>query len=557
MRRLLLFGLLPWLLTAEDNWVKFTSGPFEVFTDAGAGVGHETLTRFEEFRGAVGQVVGEQDLTTPQPVRILVFKNAKGWIPDAPLVEGRDCYAIPLAEKAAVPPGVYGALTRLFLDLNTARLPAAFEHGLAEFFSTFEVSGIHIAVGAPPLGPSPGLDWARVHLLIVDPSYSGKLGVLLFNLRNGLADEAAYRNAFGKTPAQIEAQAASHLAEGRFQTISLSSRPLNPRGFEERQVSAADARLARADMLAGPSSAAEYEALIHDKVKTPEAQEGLGLLALREGRRDEARRSFMAAIDAGSSSARCYIEYAKLEPDAEKARQALLRALGINSKLDEPFALLAARDTDPRMRLEHWKAAAERNPRHASYWEALAECYVAGHNYADAAKAWTSGEQAATDPAERQRMREARMAIEAERLDYEAAEKKRKAEEEARDIERLKAEAQAEIHAAEAKYNAAAAPVPDAKPVPWWDGPQPSGKVSGTLKQVDCLGARARLIVESEDHKTVRLLVVDPAKVAINGPGQLTLGCGAQKPRRVVIEYFPKADARLATAGEVATIEFQ
>jgi hypothetical protein len=55
----------------------------------------------------------------------------------------------------------------------------------------------------------------------------------------------------------------------------------------------------------------------------------------------------------------------------------------------------------------------------------------------------------------------------------------------------------------------------------------------------------------------VKLLITDPGKIAISGGGERTLGCGAQKPRRVVIEYFPKANSRLATAGEVATIEFQ
>ena len=79
MRRLLLLGLLPALLAADDHWVRFTSGPFEVLTDAGARAGRETLVRFEEFRHALGQLVGEQDLQTPQPVRILVFKNPRGW----------------------------------------------------------------------------------------------------------------------------------------------------------------------------------------------------------------------------------------------------------------------------------------------------------------------------------------------------------------------------------------------------------------------------------------------------------------------------------------------
>jgi hypothetical protein len=554
MRRLFILCLFPSLLAADDHWVKFTAGPFEVLTDAGARAGRETIVRFEEFRHALGEMVGEPDLQTPVPVRILVFRNAKGWAPPAPLAEGRDCYAIVLAEKGVVPPAVYSDLTRLFLKSNTAQMPLAFEHGLAEFFSTFEVSGIHITVGAPPLRPD--LDWARVHLLVVAPEYSGKLRVLLYNLRKGVDQDPAYRNAFGKSAAEVEAQAKHYFAERDFPTTSLSSRPMTERDFPEKPISDADARLARADLLAGTQSVAEYQSLLRDGVKVAEAEEGLGLLALAGHRNDEALRHFAASIEATSASARCYIEYAKLEPDAAKAMQALLRAAGINPKLDEPFALMARRDTDPQMRLAHWKAAAERNPRDPSYWQALAECYLADHNYAEAAKAWREGEQAATDPAQRDRMRQARMAIEQQRLDYEEAERKRRTEEEARAIDKLKTQARAELHAIENKYNDGT-PKPSDKAVPWWDGPNPAGKLAGTLKQVDCLGSQARLVVDGDGHQTVKLLVTDPHKVAIMGRGELALGCGAQKPRRVAIEYFPKPNARFGTAGEVATIEFQ
>jgi hypothetical protein len=200
MRRLLIAGLLPCLLAADDHWVKFTSGPFEVLTDAGPRAGREAMVRFQEFRHALGQLVGEPDLQTPEPVRILVFKNAKGWTSPAPLTEGRDRYAIVLQEKSAVTPTVYSELTRLFLKSNTAQMPPAFEHGLVEFFSTFEVAGIRITVGAPPgpKGAAPDLDWARVHLLVTDPEYFGKLRVLLYNLRKGVDEDPAFRNAFGK-----------------------------------------------------------------------------------------------------------------------------------------------------------------------------------------------------------------------------------------------------------------------------------------------------------------------------------------------------------------------
>jgi hypothetical protein len=558
MRRLLLLALLPGLLLAEDHWVKFASGPFEAWTDAPTRAAREDLVRLEEFRHALGQIIGEQDLQARVPVRVLVFKTAKGWSTGAPLIQTRDSLAIVLDEKTVPGPSIFTELTRLFLDANTGRMPAAFEHGLIEYFSTLEVSGIRITAGTPP-GPAPDLDWARIHLLVGDPEYFGKLRVLLFNLRKGVDQDPAYRNAFGKSAAEIEAQAKQHLAAGNFPTTSLSSRPLSERDFTERQVSDADARLARADLLAGTQSASEYEALLRDHVKVAEAEEGLGILALRGSHPEEAKRHFAASMAAGSTSARCYIEYAKLEPDNEKATQALLRAAGINSKLDEPFALMAVRDTDPAKKLAHWKAAAERDPRNAVYWQALAEGYLAEHNYAEAAKAWDQGAQAATDPAQRDRMRKARLEIEEQRLDHEAAERQRAADEKAREIEKLKAEARAEVHAIEEKYRGAApgiAPGTESKPVPWWEGPKPTGKVKGLLKQVDCLGKQARMVIESDDHRTVRLLVPDPSKIAIAGGGDQALGCGAQKPRQISVEYFPKANARLATSGEAATIEF-
>lgn len=553
MRRLPLLFLLPCILAAGDRWIKFTAGPFEMLTDAGQD-GRETLVRFEEFRHAVGEVVGETDLQTPQPVRILLFKNGRGWTANESIMQGRDCYAIVLEDKAPVSPAVWIGLTRLFLAVNTAQMPPAFEHGLVEFFSTFSVKGIQITVGTPP--PQPDLDWARIHLLVTVPEYAGRLKVLLYNLRHGVDEDPAYRNAYGKSAAEIEALVRHHFQAGNFQPGTISSLPMAPKDFVERPVSDTDARLARADLLAGDSSAAEYEELLRAHVKIAESEEGLGLLALRDRRPDEARRHFSAAMAAGSDSARCYIEYAKLEPDSAKATQALLRAAGINPKLDEPFALLAARDTDPAKRAAHWKAAAERNPRNPAYWKALAECYLALHNYGDAAKAWRAGEQAATDPAERERMRQARMAIEQQRLDYEAAEKQRQADEDARALAQLKQQALAKVHALEAEYSDGSSK-PAAKPVPWWNGPKPGGKIHGMLKQVECLGSRARIVVESDDRKMVRLLIPDSGKVAILGAGEQTLGCGRQTPRAVTIEYFPKPNVRLGTAGEVATIEFQ
>src|SRR5437899_43950 len=137
-------------LAFAESFTKFTRGPFEVLTDASAHTGRETMVRFEQFRHALGQVLGEPDLQTPLPVRIFVFKNSRGWASPGPISEGRDHYSIVLDEKSVPSPELYRALTRLFLQSNSAQMPPAFERGLIEFFSTFEVNGIRITAGTPP-----------------------------------------------------------------------------------------------------------------------------------------------------------------------------------------------------------------------------------------------------------------------------------------------------------------------------------------------------------------------------------------------------------------------
>jgi tetratricopeptide (TPR) repeat protein len=328
--------------------------------------------------------------------------------------------------------------------------------------------------------------------------------------------------------------------------------------FPEHPVEPAAAQLAEADLLTG-ASRETYHELIAQKEHVAEAWEGLGMLDLRGKDNEEARKDFAAAMEAGAKSPECYLEYARLESDNVKAIAALERAIQINPKLGEPYFLMAQRESDAAKRVQDLQTAAKLDPRNVTYWQALGEACLAQHDYPKALQAWKSAEQAATTPGDRARFARLRSEVEQKRLDWEDAERRRKAEEEARETERLKQQARADLRALEAKANLGqSAPTPGEKVVPWWDGPQPSALASGTLKQVDCLGKRLRLTVQGEDGKTVKLLVTDPGQIAIiGGEGQLSLACGTQKSRHVKVGYFPKSNVKLATKGEVATIEFQ
>ena len=554
-RLFLLCCVLPLAATADEHWIRFTAGPFEVFSSAGSKDGRDTLVRFEEFRHALGYVLGNDNLETPLPVRILLFKSGAPRTPE-PVVQGRGAYGIALTAGTPVSPDVFVRLTELFLDNNVARMPERLERGLVDFFSTIEVSGIRITVGKPPAHPN--IDWARIHLLIVDPQYYGNLRVLTYNVSKGVDEDAAFRNAFGKSPEQIELEAQKHFAAGQFQTTTISPLPMSPRDFPERSVEVAAARLAIADLLLGDSSRAAYRNLIEEKTRVPEAYEGLGMLALRDKQNDEARKDFADAIEAGSKSANCYMELARLEPDDTKALAALGHAVKLNPKLAEPHFMMAQRQSDPQKRIAQLKQAAKLDVRNLKYWQALAEAELDAKDFPAAAQAWRSAEQAANTPGDRARMQRARLQIDQQRLDWESAERRRKADEEARELEKLKEQARADIREMEARANQGESrAAPNEKVVPWWDGPQPSGVARGVLKQVDCLGKRFRLVVERDDRKTIKLLMTDPSQIAVLGGGEMKLGCGPQNRRRVKVEYFPKANAKLGTTGEVATIEFQ
>ena len=279
MRRLFVLCLLPAALVAADHWTKFIAGPYQVFTDAGTGPGREALVRFEEFRHAVGEVVGEPNLQTQIPVRILLFKNAQGWSSAEPVSEGRASYNIVLERKRRH----QGCRISRYLQ-RAHRASSSIQHcadaaciRARPYRILLDLHGEgHPHHGRSAAARSADLDWARIHMLVTDPDYFGKLRVLLFNLRRGAAEDPAYRNAFGKSAAEVEAQVKQRFAEHDIRTGTISSLPMAQRDFPEREVSDGDARLARADLLAGEKSAAEYEALIRDGLHTADAEEGLG-----------------------------------------------------------------------------------------------------------------------------------------------------------------------------------------------------------------------------------------------------------------------------------------
>ena len=553
--RIFALATLALTLSAEDRWNGVKYGPFEVLTTGSDKAAREKLMFLEQFRETLRILTGKQDMRSVWPIRVVVLKNGTAQAPTL----ARDARLMSVTESGAIPRDSLKALARILLYDNTNRLPESIEDGLIKLVSTLEVTGTHITLGEPVPPAERSHGWALMQLVSVNPDYAGRSRVMISNLEQSGDFEAACRNAFQKSAAQINQQADDYLKAGNFATTTVSARALAPaRDFKIMQLDSDAGRVAMADLLLVSGSTQAQAA--YNALHGPAAPEGLALLALRSHQENQARTFLQSAMESKTESPRAWLELGRLEPDPEKARQDLKKAAELNPNWAEPDFRMAEITPDPAQKAALLKKAATLEVRNIDYWQALARAETAAKNYPEAQKAWAGAERACANDEERARIHQVRLQAEADRMDFEAAEKKRIAEEHEREMQRLKAASDASIHAAEEearkKMNADGAPPP--KPEGWLEDMQGNASVEGSFEKLDCLGKQARVTIRAADGKLAQLLIPDPGQIVIVGGGEKALGCGVQKPaRKVVVQYVAKPDAKLKTTGEVTSIEFR
>jgi len=354
-------------------------------------------------------------------------------------------------------------------------------------------------------------------------------------LGKGSAEDPAIGNATGKSMAEFNAEAERYLRAGQFGNADAPSRTLNvQRDLKLIPLNDQDGQLAVADLLDGRSASA-YRAMVEAKNHTAEAYDGLGQMALQRNDLAAALDNFARAVELESKDASLWVSYAKVETDRVKAGDAIDRALELDPQNAEAHYLLGLRKNDP----VQFELATTFAPQNAAYWDALATAYLDQNRFSDAAKAWHSAEQNSADPAMQERMRKAWMSMEGKRLDFQNSEKRRVEDEQKAKIDKLKNKALAQLHTAEARTNEEAPIASGPAPVPW-DEVIPV-ELNGTLKQVECLGAKTRATIVAANGTAVKLMVKN----------RRGLVCGSAPNRSVSTEYLKRPDEKLGTAGEI------
>jgi hypothetical protein len=526
-------------LVAEDKWIYVRSGPFEVWTNGPEKQAKLRLLEAEQFRHALTGILGKQELKSIWPIRILAVKDKR--LQGKPLAMVRDGYLAVIPNEQPLGPDFRRAAARLFLDANTKRYPEQVDKGLEEVLSALEVNGTRIALGAPPPDRRTAA-WARIHLMVTNDAFSGRMRVYLSNLEQGSDEGVACRNSYEKSLDEVNRMVQAHATLGNHELKSLSGRPINiERDYYAKSLTSEQARIAEVD--AGMSKAMSLADL-----QTPEAF--------------EAQEQYAKAVEAGSKSASAWLNHALAvaAKDKDLARAALKKAAELNPQWGAPHAETAKLETIPGRAMIAWRQAANLEVRNAAYWQAYAIAATQANQFPEAAKGWAGAERAAATEAERAKLVQARRDLESQRAEFADSERRKAAEEREREIARLKAEALGEIRKAEMKANERLGPGP-AVPV---DKNAPKGeRIRGQVTVYECLprGLAKITLVAATGGKTLYLLIREPNKIVITNMGSnndALLTCGTQKmPASVEIEFQPNIDSKYGTSGDILRLEFR
>ena len=409
MRRVLLFAasillLAPWPAAAE--WRALQTNHFHVIGDVSAGRLREVALRFEQFRDVVTQLLPAALRAGSAPVVVIVFPDARSYRPFMPVANGRtvpvDGFFVDGADTNYITmnveageqafPVVFHEFSHLLLSSAFARAPLWFNEGLAEYFSTFEVTadGRSALLGKPisrhvallrerrltlsqlfAIGPDSkeytreGIErellyaqsWALVHYARhAEQRPFASLESLARRLADGEAVNESVRATYAMDLEALDAEVQAYVRRQVYTHAELSSvdRVVMRVDSEAAIVDAADVDAWLADLLAhlqrGPEAIPRLERALQLRSDHPRALATLGMLRVRQGNRREGLSLLERAAAAGPDVESVQFEYgwalatedAFDDTRAQQARAAFERALALRPGYPAAVQMLAS-----------------------------------------------------------------------------------------------------------------------------------------------------------------------------------------------------------------------
>jgi tetratricopeptide (TPR) repeat protein len=606
--------------TTGETWTSVRSKNFRLVGNASEAEIKEVGVRLEQFREVFTRLLPGEHFESRVPVTVVVFNSEESYRPFKPLYleqpgdvsgyfkSGQHADYITLSVDEARARGtasiVFHEYVHLLLRNGAGVAPLWFNEGLAEYYSTFEISpdarrvtlGQRLEARAQVLRTGA---WIPLSALLAadrwSPAYAGAeqrrlfyaeswaLVHYLFNgqggrrraqltsyldlLASGSTVEAAFRTAFQTDFAGLEAELRAYVLFNQYptQAVSFDRAVLFDTALEAAPLPYPEALAVLGDLLLRTERPAEAEDYLLRAVELAPAHgaahTSLAVLRLGENRIAEARTHLECAISADARDHLARYLYAEsllrsasdadltvegFERKTRLLRAELKRAIGLAPHFLPAYRLLAEVEIERGARMEEALAtigrAIELAPRRHEFKLLLAQAHLRRDDLAAARRTLEALAQAATDTETRAK---------AQAL--------------------LKTAAEREALLARRGTDETTAP-PDSlptKPVQPCDMPEPGPQIKqlrfegeqvcGMLAQVDCEGAGVVLTVVA-GGRTLKLqnsalrrirFVTYTTEVS----GQLT--CGLREPANpVLVTFRPPKDAATNADGEVIAVEF-
>ena len=565
---------------ATSGWKLTRSDHFQVYSQSSDSNARSTLLWFEQLREFFLEQTG-LTLDHLPAVRVIAFGSAKEYEPfrvrsaDAyyARAEGQD-YIVMVAAGPDEFRTAAHEYAHLILEASGLRYPEWLREGLAEFFSTVRVAEAGSELGgdlparsqllrrrawmpiqellAAPEESSRSGDrssvelfyaqsWALTDMLFLSPTYGPHFPQLVKALSLGESGLETFARVYAKPADDILRDLHAWTDRRGVSPVHLPGVVTPNTSMEVSDVAEFTAQSLLADLLMVGGkldrSEAIYRELEREAPRNAAVAAALGVIALRRGDNDGARREWKRAIEAGVTDAALCYRYAVLAGMAglanDEVRPALERAIALQPDFDDARYMLALLEKNAA----HYEAAVTQlramrrvaPVRLYDYWSILSDALNELDQRTDAVAAADQAAHYARNPQERAR---------AAQLGYFAQTD-------------LAVQLSRDSNGREQMVTTRVPHESDWNP--FIEAGDDIRRVQGTVKEIDCGDKVTRFVVEAGAAR-LRLVISDPSRVRMrNAPAEFV--CGPQEANQVLVEYAVAKNK--GTDGVVRGMEFR
>lgn len=147
----------------DEQWFEVQSPHFDLLTNGGEKAGRDLALQFEQLRSAFTQLFATRPVAKPVPLQIIALRSSKQISEYSRLYQGKPIRSTGFCLRSADRDYIVldlGALNRwetviheyahLFIAAGMPDLPAWFNEGLAELYSTIRIDDKQAILGRPP-----------------------------------------------------------------------------------------------------------------------------------------------------------------------------------------------------------------------------------------------------------------------------------------------------------------------------------------------------------------------------------------------------------------------